>query len=69
MTTVVPAYGRDYTSAKLAKEAFLSGRDFIISDVSSKWNGMYCSCRDFSGEQVKVRYKNNTRAIIVQVPK
>jgi hypothetical protein len=43
---VVPAYGRDYKSAKEAATAWLRGDDFQISDVSSRYNGRYCSCRD-----------------------
>ena len=28
--TLTPAYGRDYTTAKAAREAFLGGADFVL---------------------------------------
>ena len=31
--TLVPAYGRDYKSAKVVKEDFKSNKDFEIADV------------------------------------
>lgn len=31
--TLTPAYGRDYHSAKAAREAFNSGKDFILNDL------------------------------------
>lgn len=39
--TVVPAYGRDYTSAADAAAAWSVGKDFRIADISSRWNGSY----------------------------
>jgi hypothetical protein len=54
--TVIPAYGRDYTSLKEAKKDWEDGKDFMISDVSSKWDGTYCSVRNFIGNEVWVRY-------------
>ena len=38
MTTyleAVPAYGRDYKSAKAVREDWAAGRDFLIQDVTS----------------------------------
>lgn len=58
--TLVPAYGRDYKSAKAAQESYLSGQDWRVADISSQWNGSYCSCRDFVGKQVQLRYKKLT---------
>jgi hypothetical protein len=65
---VVPAYGRDYKTAKEAKEAFLSGKDFILKDITSRWDGKPCSCRDFRGEIVEVRYNKRQRLTMVPVP-
>ena len=61
MTTLTPAYGRDYKSSKEAKQDYLSGLDFILNDVSSPYNGKYCSCRDFVGEFVTLRYHRLSR--------
>jgi hypothetical protein len=55
--TLVPAYGRDYTSKKLALADFNAGKDFKICDMSSPWDGKYCSIRDLSGYTVRIRYK------------
>ena len=56
MSTLTPAYGREYKSAKEAKADYFAGKDFILNDVSSPYNGKYCSCRDFVGQQITLRY-------------
>jgi len=56
MKTLTPAYGRDYRNGKEAEAAYQSGNDFILNDVTSPWNGKPCSCRDFPGEQVMLRF-------------
>jgi hypothetical protein len=43
--TVTPAYGRDYKSAKEAKADFADGKDFILQDFMSPWDGKPCSIR------------------------
>ena len=61
MTTLTPAYGRDYKSTKEAKADYFAGKDFILNDVSSPYHGKYCSCRDFVGEQITLRYHRLSR--------
>jgi len=39
MTTVTPAYGRDYKTAKAALADWNAGKDFIINDISNRWDG------------------------------
>ena len=39
MTTVTPAYGRDYKSKKAALAEWNSNEDFIINDISNRWDG------------------------------
>jgi len=39
MTTVTPAYGRDYKSKKAALADWNANKDFIINDISNKWDG------------------------------
>jgi len=46
MTTLTPAYGRDYTNAKDAKDAWIKGKDWQIADVSHAYDGKYTSIRD-----------------------
>ena len=39
MTTVTPAYGRDYKSKKAALADWNANKDFIINDISNRWDG------------------------------
>ncbi len=63
---VIPAYGRDYKTAKEAAAAWKSGKDFILADVSSPWNGKYCSCRDFPQEEMEVRFNKRQGLVMVR---
>jgi hypothetical protein len=66
--TVTPAYGRDYTSAKKAEKDFKDGKDFIIRDIMSRWDGKACSVRDFDqGTKINIRYNKNTKVTVVTV--
>ena len=70
MATLTPAYGRDYRSAAAAREAFLSGKDFIFNEVGSRWDRKPCSIRDFkAGEtpSVTIRYNRLRSSIIVDL--
>lgn len=61
MITLIPAYGRDYKGKKGIVEDLEAGKDFQICDMSSKWDGSYCSLKDFkAGETLKIRYKKLT---------
>ena len=53
--TIIPAYGRDYKSAKAARDDWNSGKDFRIA-VS----GQYCSIRD-NIPDVWIRYNRLTK--------
>lgn len=64
--TISPAYGRDYRSAPDAKTAWLTGKDFILRDITSRWNGKPCSIRDFpAGTTVTIRYAKLRKATVV----
>lgn len=56
--TVVPAYGRDYTSKKLVLEDWEANKDFRIIEGSA--NGSYLNKSDAeqNGLEVWVRYGN-----------
>ncbi len=41
--TGTPAYGRDYKTAKAAKADWKAGKDFIIQDFTSPWDGKPCN--------------------------
>ena len=49
--TLLPAYGRDYKSAKAVKADYLNGKDF-----QHAFTGSYCSSRDFINQTVVLRY-------------
>lgn len=60
--TVVPAYGRDYTSQRAVREAWESGKDFQISDMSSRYDGSYINKSDKPDDVIiNIRYKGMTR--------
>lgn len=66
--TVSPAYGRDYSSRDLALQAWSDGKDFILHDMSSPWDGKPCSIRDFpAGTVVRVRYNKLRRVTSVTI--
>lgn len=59
--TLTPAYGRDYKSKKEVIAAFNAGKDFIYNDLSSPYDGKYCSIRDLQkGKVLRFRYKQLT---------
>ncbi len=68
-TTVVPAYGRDYSSEREALAAWEAGIDFRVQDVGSAWNDRYCSVRDQTrGQLGQVKIRFNRRAGFVLHP-
>jgi len=63
--TIVPAYGRDYDSEREAIADWLNGKDFRICDISSRWDGSYCSIRD--GIDARIRF-NRLRDVTFYPP-
>lgn len=69
VTTVTPAYGRDYRSRAAAVADWKAGRDFILEDVWSSWNGKPFSIRDTTpGEVIRIRYAKRARVVLVYPP-
>ena len=66
--TVIPAYGRDYTSAKAAIADWNAGKDFIVASMHSPYAGKYVNRDDAAREmlQVMIRYAKLTK--ITEVP-
>ena len=62
--TVVPAYGRDYKTAKDAAADWFAGKDFRISDISSRYNGAYCSIRD--PIDARIRFNDGRMTVFCQ---
>jgi hypothetical protein len=64
--TVIPAYGRDYTTAKQVKEAWKNGSDFRITSINHE-GGTYINKADKPEDVVlNVRYKNLTRIVVIK---
>ena len=58
MTTVTPAYGRDYKSAKAAKADWNADKDFIINDHFDRYDGkpINKAQADEAGIKVTIRF-------------
>lgn len=63
-SVVSPAYGRDYKNEQEAKNAWLSGKDFVLQP-----HGVYCSIRDSNpGTPIEVRFNKLASVVIVNTP-
>lgn len=67
--TVVPAYGRDYRSAKAAVEDWDNGKDFAIP------GGPYINNADAVNygpqqqlKEVRIRYDKQRKVVVVKIP-
>ncbi len=70
---LVPAYGRDSPSGKAAKEAFFSGKDFLIADITSAGDGKPCNIEQLDEVPapptgVLLRFKRLTGVTLVKRP-
>jgi hypothetical protein len=63
--TLVPAYGRDYTSAKAVKDDWFAGKDFLVADVSSPYDGKPINRGQTFGRTVLIRYNRLRRIVSV----
>jgi len=62
MITLTPAYGRDYKSRKEVVEAWEQGKDFIINDYSSPWDGRPMNKDSKEHGLVTFRFAQNRKA-------
>ncbi len=69
MTTLTPAYNRDYKNKKDVLTDFNNNKDFIINDMFSPYNGKYCNKSDIKNtyKSVKIRYNKLQKIIIVRL--
>jgi len=67
--TLVPAYGRDYKSKKEVEADWAAGKDFIVADAFSAWDGKPANRESFKGElaSVNIRYARLTKVCVVKV--
>lgn len=65
--TVVPAYGRDYTSAAGAKADFFADRDFLICNIMDPGDGKPINRSQITpGTRVGIRYARLTKQTFVE---
>jgi len=70
MMTLTAAYNRNYTSKKAVLADFDGGKDFVINDITSRYDGKYTSVRDIAdGERVAFRYNFNRKVFYHTVVK
>jgi len=62
---LVPAYGRDYKTEAEVTTAWNAGKDFLIQDIGSRWDGKYTSKSDWEGQKVRIRYNKLADIIIL----
>jgi len=61
--TVVPAYGRDYKSAKEVREGYAAGHDFLVQSFG---RGGYVNKDDHpAGVTLQVRYRRLERVVLI----
>ena len=69
--TLVPAYGRDYTSKHEVLQDWNANRDFLVADLFSQWDGKPVNRADLERttgpHQVQIRYKRLERIAVVQI--
>lgn len=63
---LVPAYGRDYTTETLVKAHWEMGKDFMIRDIGSPYDGRYTSIRDWKGKYVRIRFNKLADFVILK---
>ncbi len=68
--TLIPNRGRDYPSAAQVLEHLKEGRDFIVADMSSQWDGKPCNIQALKQAGVmlaKVRYDRLRKVTSINV--
>ena len=65
MLTLIPAYGRDYKTAKAVRTDWNAKKDFIIADISNRWDGKPTNKTDQRGEQVMIRYAGLRKIVVI----
>lgn len=65
MTTLIPAYDRDYKSAKAVRADWEAGKDFVVADFYSKYDGKVANKEDFPAGEVRIRYGNLRQVMVI----
>ncbi len=64
--TLVPAYGRDYKTAKAVLVDWNANKDFQIADMFSGNDGRYVNKEQLPGTAVMIRYKRLTQICVIK---
>ena len=65
--TIVPAYGRDYKTAKAARHDWDTGKDFIISNLFHEFDGKAMNKQQASpAESYSIRFDRQTKTTSVK---
>ena len=69
MTTLTPAYNRDYKNKNDVITDFDNNKDFIINDMMSHWDNKSANKQDLKGyyKSVKIRYNKLQKICIVKL--
>lgn len=67
---LIPAYGRDYKSAAAVKADFEAGKDFIVQDYFSPYDGKPANKESLvqaGVKRVEIRYARLAKLVVVKV--
>jgi hypothetical protein len=71
MLTLIPAYGRDYKSAKKVREDWNAGKDFTIANIFHANDGLYVNIEDLKRDgketSVGIRFKGLREIVVIKV--
>ena len=68
MINLIPAYGRDYKSKAAVQVDLDAGKDFIIADISNRWDGKPINKADLSEYgKVTIRYGRLRKVAVFEV--
>ena len=70
--TLTPAYRRDYKSKKAVLRDWNDGKDFIVADIFSPYDGKPTNKQDMERStetEVLIRYKNLTQIAAISLNK
>jgi hypothetical protein len=68
--TLIPNRGRDYPSAARVLEHLKGGRDFIVADMSSPWDGKPCNLPDLKRAGImvaRIRYAMQPKVTLINI--
>jgi hypothetical protein len=68
--TLMPAYGRDYTSKAAVRRDFDADKDFVVNEIGNRWDGKPANksgLKTAGVESVTIRYARLTKVMFVKV--